>query len=137
MSKYLEGNYLQFPRIFWDKIHNGKIIERSRYRELSVNAKWMYTTLKNMEHTYTGKENDASTIFYEGVKNNKNWFYIETERLAYQCGMSESSVRRAKKELISCGLIDTCKVYFIDKYGNKSLKWVCGYYIFDGKDPFY
>lgn len=135
MAKELWGNYFQFPRIFWLRTEKGNA--RGEFtlcghgHGLSVNAKWLFVTLKELENAFTGRENSIERIIYEGVKDPKNWFHYDNVRLAEQAGMSVSAVKRAKKELVKSGLITTCKVYFVDEYGRKSLHYTSGYVIHD------
>ena len=47
MAKRLYSDYMQVPKIFWDKFSNGQLVEASRFRTLSVHAKWVYITLRD------------------------------------------------------------------------------------------
>lgn len=47
MSKYKEGNFLQFPRGVFEKFHNAK-----------TSTKWLYTILLELEHKFTGLKED-------------------------------------------------------------------------------
>ena len=138
--KYDNRHYYQAPRLFWpvdyEKTHNFKTHENEyktseydrykKYHELSIYAKWLYQTLKEFEHRHTGKKNRAETVVFEGVENDKNWFYIGNDKLSYMSGISRSQVTRAKKELINAGLLKTCRVHFI-KDGRRTTTTVSGY----------
>lgn len=142
VMKYGNEHFYEAPRIFWPvkyvKEYNSKKHENvfktdasdkyAKYHELSVYAKWLYQTLKEYEHRHTGKNNNEITVIYEGVENDKNWFYIGNDKLSYVSGISRSQVERAKKELLAVGLIKTCRVHFI-RNGKKTKTYVSGYYI--------
>lgn len=144
MAKYENTHYYQAPRIFWprsvvkfyDKIKHINIYSPKyaddkylKFHALSVNAKWLYQTLKEMEHRYTGIKNNTYTVIFEGVANTKNWFYAGTDKITYMAGMSKSSVRRARKELVNAGLIKMCIVSFL-RDGKKTNRHTYGYYVF-------
>lgn len=106
--KRLKGNYMFVPRIFWwstyEKNNDGKL---KKYYNLSVHAKWLYITLKELEHKYTGTYNNEDYCRENGFLNDKNVFYVDMDRLAAFSNLSLSTVRRSKKELEEVGLIKT------------------------------
>lgn len=104
--KYGNDYYLQLSRhLFADK-----------YKELSINAKWLYVVLNELEQRFTG------------IKD--NWFYRSNEDLANDAGMSLATLKRAKKELADSGLVKVSSMHFVDKEtGKKSKKKVTAYEI--------
>ena len=66
-------------------IQLGREIFTPQYSKLSVNAKWLYTVLNELEHKFTGK--------------NEDFFVRSNKQLAKDTGMSESTLKKAKKEL--------------------------------------
>lgn len=140
--KYGNTHYYQAPRMFWPvknirsydfKKHQNVYVtnDSDKYKEkseLSVYAKWLYQTLKECEHRYTGKKNHLDSVIYEGVENDHNWFYVGNDKLAYLSGISRSQVAKAKNELKSVGVIKTCKVHFI-RDGKRTKTSVTGYYV--------
>lgn len=143
--KYRNKHYYEAPRIFWPVDYEKKFDskkrsnvystqEKDKYRdfhELSVNAKWLYETLKELEHRNTGKKNDGENVYYEGVDDPKGWFYCGGERLSFFSGLSDSSVKRARKELKDAGLINTCVCYLHNKEtGARTKIHVTGYRVY-------
>lgn len=94
--KYGNTFYLELTReIFTD-----------RYKDLSINAKWLFVVLNELEHRYTGtKQND----FF--IRSNKS--------LCEDTGMSLSTLKRAKAELVKTDLIETWSSHYIDKNTKK------------------
>jgi hypothetical protein len=150
--KYDNTHYYEAPRIFWPVDYKKKFDEKKKanvyttyetdkykkYHELSVYAKWLYQTLKELEHRHTGKYNDAENAYYEGVDNPKGWFYCGSEKLTFMSGMSESSVKRAKKELIEAGLVKTCVCHLLDKNtGERTKIHVTGYRVYGETELFF
>jgi len=78
MSKYKEGNYIQLSR---------ELFNDDRFKGLSLNAKWLYVVLNELEHKFTRRK--------------ENYFFRSNEDLANDTGLSISSVKRAKEELRS------------------------------------
>lgn len=74
--KYKDGYYLQLSR---------NLFNDDRFKSLSVNAKWLYVVLCELEHRFTGQK--------------ETFFFRSNEDLAEDTGLSLSSVKRAKKEL--------------------------------------
>lgn len=105
--KYGNDYYLQLSRhLFADK-----------YKDMSINAKWLYVVLNELEQRFTGKD--------------KDWFFRTDEELAKDAGMSEKTLKRAKSELRESGLIEISLVHWIvDKEtGRKSKGKVTKYKI--------
>ena len=136
MSKYLDGCFYEMPMIFTNKEYKDGTVIKSKYKDVSALSQHVYCRLKQYEHMYTGSENTAERLFFEGINNKKNWFYAENAKLAEDCNVSESTIKRCKKELSEYGLIKTCKVFFVDSHGRRSMKWVTGYHLSDGTDAF-
>ena len=104
--KYGNDYYLQLSRhLFADK-----------YKDMSINAKWLYVVLNELEQRFTGKD--------------KDWFFRTDEELAKDAGMSEKTLKRAKSELRESGLVEITLAHFVDKQtGEKSKKKVTAYKI--------
>lgn len=106
MSKQKGSFFIQLKRELWTE----------QYKDLSINAKWLYTTLNELEHRYTGEKCD--------------FFFRSNENLAEDCGMSINTFKRAKKELLETDLIQHWLTHFVDKEtGKKSEKKVSAYRI--------
>ena len=104
--KYGNDYYLQLSRhLFADK-----------YKDMSINAKWLYVVLNELEQRFTGTD--------------KDWFFRTDEELAKDAGMSEKTLKRAKAELRRSGLVEITLAHFVDKEtGEKSKKKVTAYKI--------
>ena len=104
--KYGNDYYLQLSRhLFADK-----------YKDMSINAKWLYVVLNELEQRFTGKD--------------KDWFFRTDEELAKDAGMSEKTLKRAKSEFRESGLVEITLAHFVDKQtGEKSKKKVTAYKI--------
>jgi hypothetical protein len=102
-----KGNYfIQLKRELWHE----------DYENLSVNAKWLYVTLNELEHRYTGEKCD--------------FFFRSNEDLAKDVGMSLGTLKRSKKELLETDLIQHWLMHFVDKEtGKKSKKKISAYRI--------
>ena len=74
--KRKNGNYLHLSR----ELFNG-----DEFKKLSINAKWLYVVLNELEHKYTG--------------DRANFFFRSNEDLAKDSALSISSIKRAKREL--------------------------------------
>lgn len=106
MAKLKGSNFLQLSRKIW----------KDEYKDLSVTAKWLYTTLNELEHRYTGDKQD--------------FFFRSNEDLAKDCGISSRTLKRAKKELLDTDLVEHWLTHFIDQEtGKKSKKKVSAYRI--------
>lgn len=89
--KYGNTFYIQLSReIFTDN-----------YKSLSINAKWLYVVLNELEHRFTGK--------------NADFFTRSNNQLCEDAGMSLSTLKRAKAELVKTDLIETWKCHFVYK----------------------
>lgn len=105
MSKYQQGHFIQIPRsLFTDE----------RFMQLSDAGKWLFMVMKELEHRYTGQ--------------NENYFFRSNEDLAQDCSWSLRKVNRIKQELISSGLIQTWQMHWVDpETGKKSEKHISAY----------
>lgn len=105
MSKYQQGHYIELPRsLFTDK----------RFLELSDAGKWLFLVLKELEHRYTGM--------------NEDFFFRSNEDLAKDCGWRRTKLTRAKEELKNSGLIQIWQTHWLDqKTGKKSEKHITAY----------
>ena len=75
MAKHGNTFYLELKRdIFTEE-----------YDSLSNNAKWLYVVLNELEQRYTGAK--------------ENFFFRTDVDLAFDCGMSDKTFKRAKAEL--------------------------------------
>jgi len=89
--KRKQGNYIQLSR---------KLFNDPAWQKLSRTAKWLYVVLNELEHRFTGAKVD--------------FFYRSNEELAKDAGMSLPTLKRAKKELIKAGLIETWNMHWED-----------------------
>lgn len=106
--KYGNDYYLQLSRHIFDE----------RYKDLSVNAKWLYVVLNELKQRYVNN------------KSKDNWFFRSNEQLAEDSGLGITSVKLAKKELVESKLIQIAQMHFVDKEtGKKSKKKITAYYI--------
>lgn len=93
--KHGNSYYLQLTReLFSDK-----------YSGLSVNAKWLFVVLNELEQKYTGQ--------------NEDFFFRTNEDLAVDCGMSLATLKRAKKELLATDLVQSWKGHCVDSATGK------------------
>jgi hypothetical protein len=107
MSKYQQGHFIQIPR---------SLFSDERFLRLSDGAKWLFIFLKELEHRYTGEQED--------------FFFRSNDDLAEDLGWSRSKVIRTKQELINADIIQTWPMHWIDKEtGKKSEKHVTAYRI--------
>lgn len=95
------------------KFHNKHFIQLSRdifadeYKTLSINAKWLFVVLNELEHRFTGEKQD--------------FFIRSNEQLSKDTGMSLSTLKRAKSELLKTGLVKTWKCHYVSNdTGKKS-----------------
>lgn len=88
---------------------------RAPYSNLSINAKWLFVVLNELEQKYTGEKED--------------FFYRSNKELAKDAGMSLSTLKRAKAELLETDLVQAWQSHFIDKDGKKSEKHFTAYRI--------
>lgn len=94
--KYKRGNYLQLPR---------EIFQSEEFKGLSVNARWLYVVLSELEHRFTNKKD--------------NFFFRSNEELVNDAGMSLPTLKRAKKELKESGLVTIRQMHWVDKKTKK------------------
>lgn len=102
------GNYLQLSR---------RIFQGESYEGLSVNAKWLYVVLCELEHRFTGEKDD--------------FFFRSNNDLVKDTGLSLATLKRAKKELLQTDLIQTWQKHFIIDGNKKSEKKVTVYRLSD------
>jgi hypothetical protein len=103
--------------------HNNKFfLELTRhlftdqYKHLSQNAKWLFVVLNELEQRYTGEKED--------------FFTRSDMQLAEDSGMSLSTLKRAKAELVKTDLVQTWKCHFVYKdSGKKSEQYYTAYRI--------
>lgn len=103
--KYNNTNYLQLTRKLFD----------SKYSTLSINAKWLFVVLNELEHKYTGTKED--------------FFTRSDTQLAKDTNLSLSTLKRAKAELKQTDLIQTWKCHFVNTSGKKSKLYYTAYRI--------
>lgn len=84
--KYGNSNYMQLSR---------KIINDPKYETLSINAKWLFVVLNDLEQRFCGGDGQ------------KDFFLRSNEQLAGDSGMSLATLKRAKAELENTDLIKT------------------------------
>lgn len=103
--KYKGGNFLQLNR----EIFNGE------YKDLSWQAKWLYTVLTELEHRFTGRKTD--------------FFFRDSKSLEDDTGMTAKTIRKYRAELEKAGLITTWKMHWWmdDKHIKKSEKCVIAF----------
>ena len=107
--KYKEGHFLQLSR---------NIFNDERFLKLTSSAKWLYVVLNELEHRYSGTEEDS--------------FFRSNEDLAKDSGMSLATVKTAKYELIDVGIIITKQIHWVHKETNKkSRKHITAYKLKD------
>lgn len=83
---------------------------------ISDKAKLLFFWLNELEQRYTGEKVD--------------YFYRTDVELANDMGWSLKTLKAVKAELKQTGLIQLCKVHWINRdTGKKSEKWVTGYRI--------
>lgn len=93
--KYGNKFYLELTReIFTEK-----------YKDLSINAKWLFVVLNELEHRFT--------------KENRDFFIRSNSSLCKDTGMSMATLKRAKAELQNTDLIETWFSHYVDKNTNK------------------
>lgn len=70
------------------------------YKSLSINAKWLYIVLNELEQRFTSD-------------GEKDWFYRSNEDLAADAGMSLPTLKRAKAELLKTDLVESWRTHFV------------------------
>jgi hypothetical protein len=99
----MEGGEMKHGNEFYMELSRALFAEP--YNELSINAKWLFVTLNELEQRFCG--------------NKENFFFRSNEDLAKDTGLSLSVLKRAKAELIKTDLIKSWQTHFIDKQTNK------------------
>jgi hypothetical protein len=84
IMKYRKTHFLQFPR---------KVFTLPLFNDLSINSKWLFTCLIEMEHRFTGPHDDV--------------FYHSDQGLSEMSGVPLRTFKRCKAELRASGLIKT------------------------------
>jgi hypothetical protein len=90
VAKYKDGNFLQFPRGAFKNLS-----------KLKTSAKWLYVVLTELEHRFTGK--------------NEDFFFRSLKDLSEDSGLSVDCVCRSLKSLQEHGLIDKWQMHWRDK----------------------
>jgi hypothetical protein len=90
MAKHGNTFFIQLSRRIFDE----------RYAGLSVNARWLYVVLVELEHRYT-------------ADSNRDFFLRTNTELADDTGMSISTLKRAKAELLELDLVQTWQSHYI------------------------
>lgn len=85
------------------------------YKNLSMNAKWLFVVLNELEQQFTGKTED--------------FFTRSDSQLAEDMGVSIATLKRAKAELVKTDLIKIWKCHFKYKNGKKSEQYYTAYRI--------
>lgn len=85
------------------------------YKDLSINAKWLFVVLNELEQRFTGKKED--------------FFTRSNQQLCKDTGMSLATLKRAKAELIKTDLIETWKCHFLYENNKKSTLYYTAYKI--------
>lgn len=106
MAKYGNSYYLELTRKLWE----------SPYKELSINAKWLYCTLKELEQRYCGR-------------NGRNFFIRSNEELCIDSGLGITTLKKAKTELAKSKLIIIGKAHWKQENGKLSEKHITSYTI--------
>lgn len=101
--------FLQLSRI---------IFYEPKFQKLSVNAKWLYVVLNELEHRFSGEKD--------------NFFYRSNQDLADDAGFSLPTLKRAKRELIESGLVQVSFMHWVDsETGKRSKKHITAYQILE------
>ena len=82
--KYGNECYMQVSR---------KIVNDTQCRQLSINAKWLYIVLKELEQRFCGG------------KSEKEFFLRSDRQLSEDTGMSLATLKRTKAELVETDLV--------------------------------
>ena len=87
------------------------------HKRLSINAKWLYVVLVELEHRFTGKDRDH--------------FVRSNDGLASDAGMSLPTLKKAKAELLGVDLVESWQTHYIldKKTGRLSEKHITAYRI--------
>lgn len=105
--KHKDGNYLHLSR---------QLFNEEKFQALSMNAKWLYVVLNELEHRFTGEKED--------------FFFRSNEDLTGDTGMSLPTLKRAKAELKDNNIVEMWQTHFIDpKTKRKSEKHITAFRI--------
>lgn len=75
------------------------IFLNDKYKDMPYQCKWIYTVLTELEHKYTGK--------------NEDFFFRSDKDLANDCGMSLATFKRYKKILVTYNdIIQTWRMHW-------------------------
>jgi hypothetical protein len=83
--KYGNEYYMQVSR---------RIVSDEKYKDLSINARWLYVVLKELEQRYCS-----------GGVDSRQFFLRSDKQLAEDSGMSLPTLKRAKAELDTTDLV--------------------------------
>lgn len=106
MAKYGNTFYLQLTRKLWT----------DDYKQLSLQAKWLYCTLKEVEQRYCGNGN-----------NRDSYFFRTDKQLSEDSGLPLRTLKRAKAELLETDLLTIQQGHWINSDGKKSEKHITSY----------
>lgn len=84
------------------------------YKDLSINAKWLFVVLNELEQRYTSAESD--------------YFFRSNEEFANDCGFSLTVLKRAKAELLKTDLIESYRDHLINAKTGKQSEIRVNYY---------
>ena len=107
------GCKMKHKNIFYLQL--SREIFTEEYNHLSINAKWLFIVLNELEHKFTGTE--------------KDYFFRSNEDLCIDTGLGLSTLKKVKKELLETDLVQTWQSHFVDKTGKKSEKRITVYRI--------
>jgi hypothetical protein len=95
-----------------------KLFHDPEFQKLSINAKWLYVVLNELEHRFSG--------------NKEDFFFRSNNDLAKDAGFSLPTLKRAKKELIESGLVQVSFMHWVDsETGKRSKKHITAYQILE------
>ena len=106
MAKYGNSYYLELTRKLWEK----------PYSDLSINAKWLYCTLKELEQRYCGT-------------SERNYFIRSNEELCKDSGIGITTLKKAKAELAKSKLVIMGTAHWKLENGKLSEKRITTYTI--------
>ncbi len=92
--KRKQGNYLQLSRLLFRE-------DDERFNKLSYQAKWLYVVLNELEHRFSGTQTE-------------NYFWRSNNDLARDAGMSLSTMKAAKKELVDNNVVQSWQMHWRD-----------------------
>lgn len=106
MAKYGNIFYIQLTRKLWT----------DEYKNLSIQAKWLYCTLKEVEQRYCGNGGNRS-----------NYFFRTDKQLSEDSGLPLRTLKRAKAELLATDLLSIKQGHWINPDGKQSEKHITSY----------